>query len=88
MEAGVILTAVRYHGTIHDFVMLKPRLQGQLLTRTGLRINKIIFDSQTTGPVFSFSWDFTYSFYQSYFLFHLQGFSEADSVHTYVKPVS
>lgn len=24
MEAGVAVTAVRYHGTIHDFVMLKP----------------------------------------------------------------
>jgi len=24
MEAGVLVTAVRYHGTIHDFVMLNP----------------------------------------------------------------
>ena len=24
MEAGVVVTAVRYHGTIHDFVMLNP----------------------------------------------------------------
>ena len=24
MEAGVTVTAVRYHGTIHDFVMLNP----------------------------------------------------------------
>ena len=24
MEAGVVVTAVRYHGTIHDFVMLIP----------------------------------------------------------------
>jgi len=24
MEAGVVVTAVRYHGTIHDFLMLNP----------------------------------------------------------------
>jgi acetyl esterase len=24
MEAGVVVTALRYHGTIHDFVMLNP----------------------------------------------------------------
>lgn len=24
IEAGVVVTAVRYHGTIHDFVMLNP----------------------------------------------------------------
>ena len=24
MEAGVVVTAVRYHGTIHDFAMLNP----------------------------------------------------------------
>ena len=24
MEAGVTVTALRYHGTIHDFVMLNP----------------------------------------------------------------
>jgi hypothetical protein len=38
----------------------------------------------------SFSWEYTYSFYQSYFLFHLQvfsDFSEADSIHTSVQPV-
>ena len=25
LEAGVPVTAVRYHGTIHDFVMLNPK---------------------------------------------------------------
>jgi len=33
MEAGVIVTAVRYHGTIHDFVML--RVQVGLCCRQG-----------------------------------------------------
>lgn len=38
----------------------------------------------------SFSWEYTYSFYQSYFLFHLQDFldfSEADSIHSHVQTV-
>lgn len=38
----------------------------------------------------SFSWEYTYSFYQSYFLFHLQDFSdfsEADRIHTSVQRV-
>ena len=35
----------------------------------------------------SFSWEYIYSFYQSYFLFHLQDFSnstEANHIHRYV----
>jgi hypothetical protein len=38
----------------------------------------------------SFSWEYTYSFYQSYFLFHLQhflDFSEAVRIHICVQPV-
>jgi acetyl esterase len=37
MAAGVEVTAVRYLGTIHDFVMLNP-LSGTPATRSAIRL--------------------------------------------------